>query len=208
MNFDDIKSAWNNDNEGSNIVVPSSVDQLKTLQLPVEKLRKAMQMEFFVQLFSLILIAFMPKIFSLNQVMVIPFYAVYLVIIAISVQYYYKFRTFYKSLGTNTLSSKDNLYALYYEAKLNIEMYKAYTYTLLPFALIIGVMYTVGHKSGEITRLLAKAADHQGIALGLAASFVLLVLAITALTEEWISQVYGKYLKQIGQVLEQFKENA
>ena len=208
MNFDDIKSAWNNDNEGSNIIVPSSVDQLKTLQLPVEKLRKAMQMEFFVQLFSLILIAFMPKISSLNQVMVIPFYAVYLVIIAISVQYYYKFRTFYKSLGTNTLSSKDNLYALYYEAKLNIEMYKAYTYTLLPFALIIGVMYTVGHKSGEITRLLAKAADHQGIALGLAASFVLLVLAITALTEEWISQVYGKYLKQIGQVLEQFKENA
>ena len=49
MNFDDIKSAWNNDNEGSNIVVPSSVDQLKTLQLPVEKLRKAMQMEFFVK---------------------------------------------------------------------------------------------------------------------------------------------------------------
>lgn len=208
MNFDDIKSAWNNDNESSNVVVPSSVDQLKTLQLPVEKLRKAMQMEFFVQLFSLVLIAFTPKIFPLDPVMVVPFYAVYLVVIAISVQYYYKFNTFYKSLGTNTLSSKDNLYALYYEARLNIEMYKAYTYTLLPFALIIGVMYMVSHKSSEMTSLLEKAADHRGIALGLAAAFVLLVLLITALTEIWIKQSYGKYLKQIGQVLEQFKENA
>jgi len=208
MNFDDIKSAWNNDNESGNVVVPSSVDQLKTLQLPVEKLRKAMQMEFFVQLFSLVLIAFTPKIFPLDPVMVVPFYAVYLVVIAISVQYYYKFNTFYKSLGTNTLSSKDNLYALYYEARLNIEMYKAYTYTLLPFALIIGVMYMVSHKSSEMTSLLAKAADHRGIALGLAAAFVLLVLLITALTEIWIKQSYGKYLKQIGQVLEQFKENS
>jgi hypothetical protein len=208
MNFDDIKSAWNNDNEGDNVVVPSSVNQLKTLQLPVEKLRKAMQMEFFVQLFSLVLIAFTPKIFPLSPVMVVPFYAVYLVVIAISVQYYYKFRTFYKSLGTNTLSSKDNLYALYYEAKLNIEMYKAYTYTLIPFALIVGVMYIVSNKSSEIINLLAKAADHRGIAVGLAVSFVLMVLMITTLTETWIKQSYGKYLKQIGQVLEQFKENA
>lgn len=207
MNFDDIKSAWNNDNGGDKVVVPSSVDQLKTLQLPVEKLRKTMQFEFFVQLLTLLLVAFLPRIFPLTPVMVIPFYAIYLVVIAISVKYYYRFRTFYKSLVTNTLSSKDNLYVLYYEAKLNIEMYKAYTYILLPFSLIIGVMYIVSNRSSEIAIVLAKAVDHKGIALALAAAFIFLVFVVTAVMEAVIQEMYGRYLVQIGKVLEQFKEN-
>lgn len=206
MNFDDIKSAWNNDNGGDKVVVPPSVDQLKTLQLPVEKLRKTMQLEFFVQLACLVLTAFLPVIFPLNTVMIIPFYAVYLVVIAISVLYYYKFRTFYKSLGTNTLSSKDNLYALYYEAKLNIEMYKAYTYILCPFAMVIAVMYAVSNKSSDITTLLTKAIDHKGFALIVAAAFVALVLLVITFMEAWIKETYGKYMLQIGNVLEQFKE--
>ena len=206
MNFDDIKSAWNNDNGGDKVVVPPSVDQLKTLQLPVEKLRKTMQLEFFVQLACLVLTAFLPVIFPLNTVMIIPFYAVYLVVIAISVLYYYKFRTFYRSLGTNTLSSKDNLYALYYEAKLNIEMYKAYTYILCPFAMVIAVMYAVSNKSSDITTLLTKAIDHKGFALIVAAAFVALVLLVITFMEAWIKETYGKYMLQIGNVLEQFKE--
>lgn len=207
MNFDDIKSAWNNDNEGDKVVIPSSVDQLKTLQLPVDKLRKTMQLEFFAQLACLAMTAFLPIIFPLNAVMIIPFYAIYLVVIAISVQYFYKFRTFYKSLGTNTLSSKDNLYALYYEAKLNIEMYKAYTYILCPFAMVIGVMYAVSNKSSDIATLLTKAIDHKGFALVVAGAFVILVLFIITIMEAWIKETYGKYMLQIGKVLEQFKES-
>jgi len=208
MNFDDIKSAWNNDHDDSKVVIPSSVDQLKSVQMPVEKLRKNMQLEFYVQFASLILIAFLPNIFYLSPVMVAPFYAIYLVILAVSAHYFYKFYLFYKRLHTNTLSSKDNLYALYYEAKLNIEMYKAYTYMLFPFALIIGVMYMVSDGGSEMTKVLEKAMVNKGIAIGIAITFVMLILMIMTLTESWIKQSYGKYLKQIGQVLEQFKENA
>lgn len=206
MNFDDIKSAWNNDNEGDKVVVPSSVDQLKTLQLPVEKLRKTMRLEFYVQLACLAMVAFLPVIFPLNDVMIIPFYAIYLVVIVISVLYYYKFRTFYNSIGTNTLRSKDNLYALYYEAKLNIEMYRACTYIMSPFAMVIGVMYAVSNKSSDIGTLLTKAIDHKGFALVVAAAFVALLLLIITIMEAWIKETYGKYLLQIGTVLEQFKE--
>ncbi len=207
MNFDDIKSVWNNDNEGDKVVVPSSVDQLKRLQLPVEKLRKTMHKEFFAQLASLVLAAFLPIIFPLNAVMIIPFYAIYLVVMAISVQYYYKFRTFYKRLDTNTLNSKDSLYVLYYEAKLNIEMYKAYTFIVLPFAMVIGVMYAVSNKSSDIGGLLTRAIDHKGLAITVAAAFVALVSLVIIIMEAWIKETYGKYMLQIGTVLEQFKES-
>jgi hypothetical protein len=208
MNFDDIQSAWNNDNDNSKVVIPSRVDQLKSLQMPVEKLRKNMQLEFYVQFGSLLLCAFLPEIFYLSPVMIAPFYAVYLVVMAISVHYFYKFYVFYNSLRTNTLSSKDNLYALYYEAKLNIEMYKAYTYTLFPFALIIGVMYLVSRKGNKVSLLLEQAMVHKGIAIGMAILFVVMILMIMMLTASWIRNSYGKYLKQIETVLEQFKENA
>ncbi|SEW55917.1 hypothetical protein [Chitinophaga arvensicola] len=208
MNFDDIQSAWNNDNDNSKVVIPSSVDQLKSLQMPVEKLRKNMQLEFYVQFGSLLLCAFLPKMFYLSPVMIAPFYAMYLVVIAISVHYFYKFYLFYNSLRTNTLSSKDNLYSLYYEAKLNIEMYKAYTYTLFPFALIIAVMFMASDKANKAAIVLEQALVHKGMAIGIAVTFVILILMIMMITESWIKKYYGKYLTQIGQVLDQFKENA
>jgi hypothetical protein len=207
MNFDDIQSAWNSDND-DRVVVPSSVDQLKTLQLPIEKLRTNMKLEFYVQLFSLILIGFLPRYTYFSPVFIIPFYAVYIVSMAISVYYFSKFYLFYNSISSVTLRSKDNLYALYYEARLNIEMYKSYAYTLIPFALIVLVMYMVSRQDEKFKLIFQATRDHQMMAIAISVVFIIGIVSIMVITEYWVKTYYGKYLKQIKKVLDEFKENA
>lgn len=207
MNFDDIKSAWSNDND-DNVVVPSSVDQLKTLQLPVEKLRSNMKIEFYVQLFSLILIGFLPRYTYFAPVLIIPFYVVYFVAVAISVYYFFKFHLFYKQLNTATLRSKDRLYALYYEAKLSIEMYKSYAYTLIPFALLEMAMHMASRQDSKMKAVFQAAVTNQAIAITMVSVFLTMLLLLMAITTFWVNSYYGKYMKQIGEVLEEFKEAA
>jgi len=206
MNFDDIKSAWDSE-ENDPVEVPSSVDQLKTLQLPIEKLRANMKLEFYVQLFSLILIGFLPRYTYFSPVFIIPFYAVYIVSLAISVYYFSKFYLFYKDISAVTLRSKDNLYALYYEARLNIEMYKSYAYTLIPFSLIVLVMHMVSRKDEKLKTIFQFTLDNQLMALALAALFIIGILSVMLITEWWVKTYYGKYLKQIKAVLEEFNES-
>lgn len=207
MNFDDIKSAWNSEEE-EHVEVPASVAQLKTLQLPIEKLRSNMKMEFYVQLFTLMLIGFLPRYTYFSPVFIIPFYAVYIVSVAISVYYFSKFYLFYKDISSVTLRSRDNLYALYYEARLNIEMYKSYAYTLIPFSLIVLVMHMVSRKDEKLKTIFQFTLDNQLMALALATLFIIGILFVMIITEWWVKIYYGKYLKQIKIVLDEFKENA
>ncbi|MGO4289018.1 hypothetical protein [Chitinophaga sp. RAB17] len=206
MNFDDIKSAWNSEEE-DHVVVPSSVDQLKTLQTPIEKIRTNMQYEFYIQLFALVVIGFVPRYTYFNPVLVIPFYVVYFVALIISGYYFFKFYLFYKRLSTNTLRSRDHLYALYYEARLNIEMYKSFAYTLIPLALIGAALYVVSQPDGKLKDVFQIAVTRQGVAVSLVVLFLLVVLLIMVITELWVRSYYGRYLDQIKRVLDEFKEN-
>lgn len=207
MNFDDIKSAWDSE-ENDPVVVPSSVDQLKTLQLPIEKLRKNMKAEFYLQLVTLIFFGFCPRYAYFSPALVVPFYGVYFVGVAISIYYFSKFHLFYERLSAPTLRSKDHLYELYYEARLNIEMYKSFAYTLIPLALIGVVLHTVSTQNEKLKVIFQGALIYQWVAVLLVGSFLFTVLLIMVVTELWVRFYYGRYLKQIKIVLDEFKENA
>lgn len=206
MNFDDIKSVWNSEEE-DHVVVPSCVQQLKTLQLPIEKIRTNMKWEFYLQLLTLIFFGFCPRYTYFSPALVVPFYAVYFVAVIISVYYFSKFQLFYERLGTGVLRSKDHLYELYYEARLSIEMYKSFAYTLIPLALI-GVALHMASTQNEKQQVIFQAAlIHQWVAVLLVGLFLFAMLMIMLVTELWVRFYYGRYLKQIKIVLDEFKEN-
>ncbi|HEY9259513.1 hypothetical protein [Chitinophaga sp.] len=209
MNFDDdIKSAWNSEENDDPVVVPSSVHLLKTVQLPIERIRTNMKWEFYLQLIGLIFIGFWPRFTYFSPALVVPFYAVYFVALTISVYYFSKFQLFYERLGGGMLRSKDHLYELYYEARLNIEMYKAFAYTLIPLALI-GISLHMASTQDEKLKLVFRAAlVYQWVAVLLVGLFLFAMILIMVVTELWIRFYYGKYMKQIKIVLDEFKENA
>jgi hypothetical protein len=207
MNFDDIKAAWNNDSD-DRVEVPASVTRLKSLRLPVEKLRRKMRYEFNIQFISLVIIGVLP-IRYFKPILIVPYYALYFVVVVISVYYFSRFYIFYKSLSSNTLRSKDNLYALYYEARLNIEMYRSYTYTLIPFMVICMVMgmecRTVDPKMQQT--MLDAILMRQSAVISLVPRFILMLLFMMGLTEMKIRYSYMPHLEQIKKVLDEFKEN-
>lgn len=206
MNFDDIKDAWNNDAENEKLHVPASIDQLKSAQLPIEKLRKGMKGEMYVQLFSLLIIGLVPQIIFLSPVFVVPFYTLYVAMLGVSLYYFFKLYVFYKSSGAVTLTSKESLYELYYEARLSIEMYKSCTYVLCPFVLVMGALLFLSHRGVVLANVKGFSMTNEGLALILSSALVTSLFSAFLVTEYWVKYSYGKYIRQIKSLLDEIKE--
>src|ERR1044072_7469329 len=138
MNFDELQSAWHSD-KGNDVVVPDSVTKLRSVATPVERIRKNMRIEFVVMLCLIISIPLLRVAYK-DQLAPMPFYAMYVALIILTIFYYIKFYLFYKRLDTAALNSKDSLYEVYYDIKLNIEMYRSFNYSVIPLLLLYQVM--------------------------------------------------------------------
>lgn len=201
MNLDDMKKAWNAD-PGKDIVIPTAVDQLKSVGMPVEKIRKMMFAESFIQIAAVILMYFSPLFFSIEAKYLQSFYYLYVVFVMICIYYFLKFYFFYKRLNQPTLNSRDNLYALYYDIRLNVEMYKTFTYTISPFILVYAYMYLSNRFSFERLNF------HQLFIYELIMIGILSILFTIIFTEYWLKTSYGKYAAEVKAVLDELKEES
>lgn len=202
MNFDELQSAWNSD-EGKEAVLPETLQRLKSAHMPVTKLRKNMRTEFFMLIVFFSLMGFLPLL-SLRGVPPIPFYALYTALIMLTVFHLTKFYRFYQRLHANTLSSKDNLYEVYYDIKLNIEMYKSFNYSIIPLIMLYLVMIVLDldHLATAPVTLHKKMV----IITAFVVTFIFMVIAVIAMVEWWVGFFYGKYLRQVGKLLDELRE--
>jgi hypothetical protein len=200
MNLDDIKSTWQNESD-SDIKIPESVAGLKSAHAPVERIRKNMKNELYAQIIAIIIMGFIPFHFKFRPEFMGPFYASYAILIAISFYYLLRFYFFYKRITDNSLSSKENLYALYYDIRLNIEMYKSFSYSLVPFILIFIGIVALNLKKFENVSL------HTPQVVLVASGLYIFIMVVMGLaTVSWIKYFYGRYIRQIKGLLDQLKE--
>lgn len=199
MNFDDIQAAWNQEGN-ENIQLPTALSDLKGKNSPVKKIRSAMRTELIFQLFGMIVVGFSPQMLGLHSNFQLAFYMTYGFLVIISIYYMIRFYFFYNRLYNYTLNSKDSLYSLYYDIKVNIEMYRSFNYALIPILVIMTSLYLVAKIP------LASLMDQSHLlTLGV------IILAISTIIvygflEFGIKLSYGRYLKEIGSVLDQLKE--
>ncbi|WPQ61602.1 hypothetical protein SIO70_24890 [Chitinophaga sancti] len=199
MNFDDIQAAWNQEGN-ENIQLPNALSDLKGKNSPVKKIRSTMRTELIFQLFGMIVVGFSPQMLGLHSNFQLAFYMTYGFLVIISIYYMIRFYFFYNRLYNYTLNSKDSLYSLYYDIKVNIEMYRSFNYALIPILVIMTFLYLVAKIP------LASLMDQSHLlTLGV------IILAISTIIvygflEFGIRLSYGRYLKEIGSVLDQLKE--
>ncbi|UQD55720.1 hypothetical protein [Flavobacterium sp. K5-23] len=205
MDFNDIQSAWDNDNS-QNVEVPSNLDKIKSANMPVDAIRKNLRNEFFIQIPTMILLGFLPQLQHLLPKYYTVFYLFYGIAVATSIYYLIKLYLFYRRISNNTLDTKDNLYKTYFDIKLNMELYKSFTYSLIPFALVAGCLFVIS-KSPSILELylINDSIDNSPLAI-LILIFIVLILLIGLMTEVWVNFYYGKYAKQIKKVIDELKE--
>lgn len=204
MNFDELKSKWDNENN-ADLHIPDSIDKLKKAQHPIEKLKRNMKIDFCFQLLAITYFGFLPYLQNFDHSLYYIFFGVYSIFLLISIQYFYGFYLFYKNIQDNTSPTKDKLLELYYELRLNIERYQSLGFLLFPA--IIGYLILLQYNTLLIEN--KTLADLEG--LSLLKEMILVIVVLTVLFIffiKWTTNVvYGKYAKKIRQILDELNED-
>ncbi len=205
MNLDDLKNDWDQepDGEGS---VPVSLRNLKGKQSPVEKIRLNMKRELVAQVAAVILGAVIPYVVQMNDMLRFPYYLFYILLLALTIYFFSKFYFFYNKIGRMEWSTKESLYDLFYGAKLNIEIYKAFTYMFIPNALILGIFVIVNNFIRYELPIFSEGKFFGFSFTHYVFVFLLAFGFIYVLTEIWVKKSYGKYVKEVEVLIEEMRE--
>ena len=200
MDFNDIQSAWNNENT-KNVVVPTQLEKVQQANTPLDKIKKNLKNEFIYQIVSIVVVGFAPYLNGFPEQAITPFYLLFSLFVAVSAYYLIKLFVFYKRLNKTALNTKDNLYETYFDIRLNMELYKTFGFALTPFMILflVGVLY---FKLPNAATLFTDSTN--SIVLFVSVLFSMLFMGVAS--EWWVHFFYGKYAKEIRTVLDELKE--
>lgn len=201
MNFDQLKEQWNK--EDSDVHIPDTIQQLKESKHPIEKIQKNMKKEFPMQILAIILIAFFPLQFKFPSSQYIIYYVSYTMMVVISSYYLLGFYKFYKQTELYTGNTKNSLWKIYHELRLNMERYQSFGFLLLPhFLVTIGLfIYNTMEEQGK--SLAELTSSHQQ---GLIIAVLIGTLGIITSIVLWTKYIYGRSAKQLEKILNEMEE--
>ncbi|RKR10432.1 hypothetical protein C8C83_2108 [Flavobacterium sp. 90] len=203
MDFNDIQNAWNNE-KTENVVLPSNLEKIQEANTPLDRIRKNLKNEFIYQIVSIILVGFVPLMYSFPEKMMTYYYLIFSFYVAVCIYYLLKFYVFYKRLSSITLKTKDNLYETYFDIRLNMELYKTFGFALTPF-LILYLISFLCFEFSKIPGFISKEfTNYQLISLFSIIVFSMLFMGISL--EWWVKKFYGKYAQEIRKVIDELKE--
>jgi hypothetical protein len=96
------------------------------------------------------------------------------------------------------------LYEIYTDIRINMELYKTFSFALIPF-LILFLLGSTFYNNPKTTELLNGNLETKVLVIVMTiVIFCILFMAIAA--EWWVHKFYGKYAKEIRKVLDELKE--
>lgn len=205
MNFNDIQSAWNKDPENGG-PLPNTLDQLKPAGLPLDKIKKNLHNEFVYQILSIIFLAFLPQLYRFDPTFHVWFYVSYAMFVSICAYYLFRLFLFYKRIRNYHANTKDSLYETYYDIRLNIEMYKTFSFSLVPFILMFIAMFVISANKSAMVQMIQTGIFPQSVLVQIAVGFIFSIVFFALATEWWTHTFYGKYAKEIRSLLEKLKD--
>lgn len=195
MNFDDIKKSWDTQEvsapkltEGSLV---SSIDRL-----PLDRIRKNALKDILLQTVSIIGIAFFPQLYAMPAENTLIFYVVYLLFAFVSFYFIVKMALFYRTSSRFDMNSRDSLYEVYFHTRMYVQLYENFCCSIGPFVIFF-IPFFMGFSLDKIGRLFTN--------VFFVLYFIGLCVFIFLITKYWIKRLYGRYLKQIKETLDQFK---
>lgn len=203
MDFNDIQSAWNNENTGK-VMLPNNLERIKSAHTPLDKIKQNLKRELIGQVLTIILLGFLPVFYKFPAEIANVYYLLFCLFTAVCVYYLRKLYLFYKRLNTISLKTKDSLYETYFDIRLNLELYKTFGFALTPFMVLFLIVYLY-YKFSLVTTLdITNLSDSYVIAIF--ASVILSILGMGLAMELWVNYYYGKYAKEMRDVLDELRE--
>lgn len=210
MNFDELQKKWNNQPEKDIEIKPEYLTKTKSL---AQQIIKSFKREALIWGISILFILVVPFIdlYQIKGVISLIYYFLVFQFIIFGLFYYRRFYTISKMIKQpNTFNSRESIIRLYYEFHFAIETYRSSIYILLPTSIALFIIMSGKDKTMNIIDKLY----HFNETLQTDPTFIYTILiagavmiAILMLFSEWmIKRFYGRYLKQLKELMDQFEE--
>jgi len=195
MNFDEIKKSWDN----QSIQTPKVTEETLSAsidRLPLDRIRKNALKDIILQTVAIIGIAFFPQVYAMPEENRFFFYGVYVLFAVVSFYYVIKMVLFYRLSSTLEMNSRDSLYEVYFHTRMYIQLYENFCFSLAPFVIFF-IPFFVGFPLAKISLLFTNWI--------FIVYLIFLCFFVVFVTKYWIKRLYGRYLKQMKETLDQFK---
>ncbi|MBW8523614.1 hypothetical protein K0U91_12620 [Chryseobacterium chendengshani] len=198
MNIDDLKNTWNND--VSDETPKISIEQKNKINLPLEKIRKNMRMEFWSTV-AILLFGFAVVWIPVPEA---PFkFKFYLTVLLFSMVivvsfFFSKFFKLYKDISSPMMKTYDSLKDIMYQFELNKQYYLSFILSFVPFLVceLIIVIEFLPHR---------RPLSDVEIATTIISMLALGLFGLFLLGKYWYRIFYGKYVQQIENLLTELK---
>jgi hypothetical protein len=206
MNIDDLKNAWKNDDAAFTHSPITDALQRKTTSA-INRVRKNMKTEFIATLLSyLIFIWFLffrqtdPFLFNITSLL-------FFTMLILNTYYFFKFYVFYQSINQYGSSLKNNVNKVAYELELNLEIYKAYNFTITPIAIMVAIGILCDKKASSY--ILQGLTGSHNVTLHLLIMFGVLLISFAGtyfFINLHVNLKYAKYLKELKYIINDLGE--
>ena len=210
MNFDELQKKWDNQPEKDIEIKSEYLTKTKSL---AEQIIKSFKREAIIWGVSIVFILVVPfiDIYQIKGLISFIYYFLVFQFIIFGLFYYRRFYTISKMIKQpNTFNSRESIIRLYYEFHFAIETYRSSIYILLPTSIALFVIMSGKDKTTDIIDKFY----HFNETLQTDPSFIYSVLIVGSIVilllilfSEWvIKRFYGRYLKQLKELMNQFEE--
>ncbi len=198
MNIDELKNAWNEDDSFEE-TPEISIEQKNKINLPLEKIRKNMRMEFWstvgIFVFAFTVIALSPGPFKFK------FYITILIASMVFVTFFFfsQFFKLYKNMSEPIMKTYDGLKDLLYQFNLNKQYYLSFYLAFVPF-LVCEIIIVL-----EFIPRPVPLSDLK-IACILIGTMIITMPLLFLIGKYWFKAFYGKYIQQIESLVNELKK--
>ncbi|MEC5171535.1 hypothetical protein [Chryseobacterium nepalense] len=189
MNIDELKNTWNQD-DSSEGTPGISMEQKNKINLPLEKIRSNMRMEFWstigIFIFAFTVIALSSGPFKFK------FYITILIASMVFVTFFFfsQFFKLYKNMSSPMMKTYDSLKDLLHQFDLNKQYYLSFYLCFVPF-LVCEIIIVLEFIPRPVPLSHLKIA---GILIG---SILIVMPLLFFIGKWWFSRLYGKHIRQI-----------
>ena len=199
MNIDDLKNTWKDD--VSEETPEISIEHTNKINLPLEKIRRNMRMEFWSTIgmlifgFTVVWIPVPEAPFKFKFYLTILLFSMVIVVSF----FFSKFFKLYKDISSPMMKTYDSLKDLMYQFDLNKQYYLSFMLSFVPFLVceLIIVIEFLPHR---------KPLSDVEVATTIISMLAAGLFGLFLVGKYWYRIFYGKYVKQIENLLRELKK--
>ncbi len=205
MNFEDIKRKMDTDNMNDN-QIPTKIKDIKTSNMPIQKVIKSMKSEIFTQLVIIVIFFTVPSFIELHLLPKGLYYILMSITSLITLIYLGKMSWFLNKSSDLSNPSKDAILSFIHNLKLTLEVYKTAIISgslLLPFSMICIYLGRMKMDKELFENIISLNASNTTLFL-YAIGYIIIAILIYIITIMWSNKLYGIHIKNLEEILKEF----